>query len=123
MANICDANRPVWFVDYDYLDMNTHILHGDLSWDVNDSCFSSIDSCINEIHLYYDVLCENGDNYEDCIPIFSIIRGEWDDDFGEWICPTPYRREVDYRIAYCTREDGAYYGVEANEYGIDEIEI
>ena len=118
-----NVNRRCWFVDLDTYDKCENEICGDLGWEldtIDDTYNMSIDLCKIDIRRY---LLEEGEYFEDCIPILSIFGGEWDCNNEEWIVPSVHDRIVEYRIAYCTSEEGDLYGIEADEYFLDDNKI
>ena len=114
---------PMYFVDFDWYDVEKKIWHGDLGYEagINDFMSDSIRDAIYGIMGDIDDDCLgllDEDNEGEQIAMFSVVEGVYDYLCEDWECPKCSEREgyVRYRVLACSREKAKELGLEADMY-------
>lgn len=115
---------PMYFVDFDWYDVEEKKWHGDLGYEagINDFMSDSIRDAIYGIMGDIDDDCLgllDEDNEGEQIGMFSVVEGVYNYFLCEgWECPKCSEREgyVRYRVLACSREKAKELGLEADMY-------
>lgn len=115
--------KLMYFVDFDWYDVEEKKWHGDLGYEagINDFMSDSIRDTIYGIMGDIDDDCLgllDKDNEGEQIAMFSVVEGVYDYLYEDWKCPKCSVREgyVRYRILACSREKAKELGLEADMY-------
>ena len=116
--------NSMYFVDFDWYDVNTKTWHGDLGYEagINDFMADSVRNAIEGIMYDIDDEClglldediEGGEH----IARFSVVEGVWDYTCEDWECPICSEREcyIRYTVLACSKERAKELGLEADMY-------
>ena len=115
--------KLMYFVDFDWYDVEGKMWHGDKGYEagINDFMSGSIRDAIYGIMGDIDDDCLgllNEDNEGEQIGMFSVVEGVYDYLREDWKCPNYSEREgyVWYRVLACSREKAKELGLEADMY-------